>query len=177
MEKRRPFTLPYSTQLGCCSPDRQAWQFGRMHGARRRLSEPRIAGKAPTVWFSSQRLTSVGDSFLLMYTCGLSHTYCQVENSCQKNATNPGFYVLTSVSRQKLVNSLHVRRCGAPADLLQPDETGEPHVSQEHRHLCSCTRFRYNDREFRSSWRQGDAKSRRIDLRARSRDTGTRRPR
>ena len=76
-----------------------------MHGARRRLSEPRIAGKAPTVWFSSQRLTSVGDSFLLMYTCGLSHTYCQVENSCQKNATNPGFYVLTSVSRQKLASA------------------------------------------------------------------------
>src|SRR5262249_4281879 len=69
---------------------------------RRRLSEPRIAGKAPAVWFSSQRLTSVGDSFLLMYTCGLFHTYCQAENSCQKNATNPGFYVLTSVLGQKL---------------------------------------------------------------------------
>src|SRR5215831_5102785 len=102
MEKRRPFARPYSTQLACCSPDWQAGQLARTHGARRRLSEPRMAGKAPAAWFSSQRLTSVGDSFLFMFTCVLSHTYCQVENSHQKNATSPGFYVLTSVSRQKL---------------------------------------------------------------------------
>src|SRR6516162_3468677 len=116
MEKRRPFTLPYSTQLGCCSPDRQAWQFGRMHGARRRLSEPRIAGKAPTVWFSSQRLTSVGDSFLLMYTCGLSHTYCQVEflpEKCNKSwilRANFGFETETRLElKQSRLSGRHPR--------------------------------------------------------------------
>src|SRR5215470_5243915 len=103
MEKRRPFARPYSTQLGCCSPDWHAWQLGRMHGARRRLSEPRIAGKTPEVWLSSQRLTSAGDSVLLILTCALSHTCLSRENSPKKHARNTQFYVLSWVSRQKLV--------------------------------------------------------------------------
>src|SRR5215475_2951686 len=48
-----------------------------MHGARRKLSEPRIAGKASTAWLSNQRLTSASDSVLLMCTCVSSRTYCQ----------------------------------------------------------------------------------------------------
>src|SRR5262250_3834453 len=105
MEKRRPFTHPYSTQLACCSPDWQAGQLARTHGARRRLSEPRIAGKAPRVCFSSQRTTSEGDSLLLILTCALLHTYCQEQNFWQKNATNPEFYELSCVSRQKLATA------------------------------------------------------------------------
>ena len=60
MEKRRPFTRPYSTPLRCCSPDRHAWQFARTQGARRRLSEPRSAGKASPAWCSRHRLISSG---------------------------------------------------------------------------------------------------------------------
>src|SRR5262249_5738988 len=98
MEKRRPFTLPYSTQLACSSPDWQAGQLARTHGARRRLSEPRIAGKALCFCFSSQRTTSEGDSLLLILTCVLLHTCCQEQNFSRKNATNPGFYTLSCVS-------------------------------------------------------------------------------
>src|SRR5262252_7039779 len=102
MEKRRPFARPYSTQLGCCSPDWHACQLGRMHGAPRRLSEPRIAGKALAVWLSSQRLTSEGDSVVLILMCILAHTCMSRENLPKKDARNTQFYVLFWVSRQKL---------------------------------------------------------------------------
>jgi hypothetical protein len=76
-------------------------------------------GKAPAVWFSSQRLTSAGDSFLLMLMCVLSHTYGQEENSCQKNATNPGFYVLSCVFRHKLaMESSPMSVLRTPKDVL-----------------------------------------------------------
>src|SRR5262249_7511000 len=65
-------------------------------------SEPRSAGKAPAVCFSSQRVTSVGDSFLFILACGPLHTHRQEKNCAHKNATSLGFYVLTCVSRQKL---------------------------------------------------------------------------
>src|SRR5262249_34886925 len=88
-----------------------------MHGARHRLSEPRSAGKAPAVCFSSQRVTSVGDSFLFILACGPLHTHRQEKNCAHKNATSLGFYVLTCVSRQKLVR---VFRCRSPAGGSSP---------------------------------------------------------
>src|SRR5215471_8137238 len=89
MAKRRPLARPYRTQLACCSPDWQAWQVGRMHGARRKLSEPRIAGKAPAAWLSSQRLTSAGDSLLLISMCVTFRTFSQegkvTREACKKS--------------------------------------------------------------------------------------------
>src|SRR5215467_646165 len=91
MEKRRPFARPYRIQLVCCSPDRHAWQFARIHGARRKLSEPRIAGKASAAWLSNQRLTSTSDSVLFMRTCVLSRTYCQEESELRNMQETPKF--------------------------------------------------------------------------------------
>src|SRR5262249_49374234 len=69
-----------------------------MHGLRRRLSEPRMAGHRPADRSANQRVTSAGDSFLCISMCGINHTYIQskkqgakiapVENS--KNAESAG---------------------------------------------------------------------------------------
>src|SRR5215468_10297815 len=48
-----------------------------MHGLRRRLSEPRMAGHRPADRSANQRVTSAGDSFLCIRTCGINHTYIQ----------------------------------------------------------------------------------------------------
>src|SRR5262252_6369242 len=60
-----------------------------MHGARRKLSEPRIAGKAWAVWLSSQRLTSAGDSLLFIPACVISRTFRQegkaIRDTCKKS--------------------------------------------------------------------------------------------
>src|SRR5262249_21286306 len=60
-----------------------------MHGARRKLSEPRIAGKAWAVWLSSQCLTSAGDSLLFIPACVISRTFRQegkaISETCKKS--------------------------------------------------------------------------------------------
>src|SRR6516162_10063264 len=67
-----------------------------MHGLRRRLSEPRMAGHLPADRSANQRVTSAGDSFLCIRMCGTQHTYIQskkqakiapVENSKRAGCT------------------------------------------------------------------------------------------
>src|SRR6516164_139392 len=67
-----------------------------MHGLRRRLSEPRMAGHLPADRSANQRVTSAGDSFLCILMCGTQHTYVQskkqakiapVENSKRAGST------------------------------------------------------------------------------------------
>src|SRR5262249_48195226 len=48
-----------------------------MHGLRRRLSEPRMAGHRSADRSANQRVTSAGDSFLCIRMCGINHTYIQ----------------------------------------------------------------------------------------------------
>src|SRR5262249_23363000 len=48
-----------------------------MHGLRRRLSEPRMAGHRPADRSANQRVTSAGDSFLCIRMCGTNPTYIQ----------------------------------------------------------------------------------------------------
>src|SRR5215831_3165838 len=48
-----------------------------MHGLRRRLSEPRMAGHRPADRSANQRVTSAGDSFLCISMCVKDHTYIQ----------------------------------------------------------------------------------------------------
>src|SRR5688572_10154817 len=89
---RRPCSRPYRTWLGCCSPDRQAGQFSRTHGLRRKLSEPRTAGQSPAASLCSQRTTSDGDSnrASFMSSCAIYHTYSQ-EKSSAKTLQKPAY--------------------------------------------------------------------------------------
>src|SRR5215472_8897689 len=56
-----------------------------MHGLRRRLSEPRMAGHRPADRSANQRVTSAGDSFLCILMCGTKHTYSQSKKAGRKS--------------------------------------------------------------------------------------------
>src|SRR5215467_7675657 len=57
-----------------------------MHGLRRRLSEPRMAGHRPADRSANQRVTSAGDSFLCISMCGINHTYIQSKKQGENRA-------------------------------------------------------------------------------------------
>ena len=57
-----------------------------MHGLRRRLSEPRMAGHRPADRSANQRVTSAGDSFLCIRMCGIKHTYINQKNQGENRA-------------------------------------------------------------------------------------------
>src|SRR6266699_3058835 len=79
-----------------------------MHGLRRRLSEPRMAGQLPADRSANQRVTAAGDSFLCMRMCDIKHTYKQskkrVKTEPVENSRSAGFYVLSWFLRQKLAS-------------------------------------------------------------------------
>src|SRR6516162_2406455 len=56
-----------------------------MHGLRRRLSEPRMAGHRPADRSANQRVTSAGDSFLCILMCVIKHTYSQSKKAGRKS--------------------------------------------------------------------------------------------
>src|SRR5262249_55440370 len=61
--------------------------FSRTQGARRKLSEPKIAGQRPEVWLCSQLTTSEGDSHLfdtITHVCADSHVHVKRKN-CKKS--------------------------------------------------------------------------------------------
>src|SRR5438552_2561684 len=88
-----------------------------MHGLRRRLSEPRMAGQLPADRSANQRVTAAGDSFLCMRMCDIKHTYKQskkrVKTEPVENSRNAGFYVLSWFLRQKLASTCPLcrRKC------------------------------------------------------------------
>src|SRR6516162_10892721 len=57
-----------------------------MHGLRRRLSEPRMAGHRPADRSANQCVTSAGDSFLCIRMCGIKHTYINQKNQGENRA-------------------------------------------------------------------------------------------
>src|SRR5262249_51049014 len=57
-----------------------------MHGLRRRLSEPRMAGHLPADRSANQRVTSAGDSFLCILMCGTKHTCIQSKKQGENRA-------------------------------------------------------------------------------------------
>src|SRR5215471_13831624 len=57
-----------------------------MHGLRRRLSEPRMAGHRPADRSANQRVTSAGDSFLCISMCVINHTYIQSKKQGENRA-------------------------------------------------------------------------------------------
>src|SRR6516225_9381152 len=78
-----------------------------MHGLRRRLSEPRMAGHLPADRSANQRVTSAGDSFLCILMCGTQHTYVQSKKQAKiapvENSKRAGSTGLSWDLRQKLV--------------------------------------------------------------------------
>src|SRR6516165_7393550 len=81
-----------------------------MHGLRRRLSEPRMAGHLPADRSANQRVTSAGDSFLCILMCGTQHTYVQSKKQAKiapvENSKRAGSTGLSWDLRQKLANVL-----------------------------------------------------------------------
>src|SRR6516225_6207535 len=77
-----------------------------MHGLRRRLSEPRMAGHLPADRSANQRVTSAGDSFLCILMCGTQHTYVQSKKQAKiapvENSKRAGSTGLSWDLRQKL---------------------------------------------------------------------------
>src|SRR6516165_10421033 len=93
-----------------------------MHGLRRRLSEPRMAGHLPADRSANQRVTSAGDSFLCIRMCGTQHTYIQSKKQAKiapvENSKRPGSTGLSWDLRQKLAIALFDAHAVTPLHAL-----------------------------------------------------------
>src|SRR6516165_7907641 len=96
-----------------------------MHGLRRRLSEPRMAGHLPADRSANQRVTSAGDSFLCILMCGTQHTYAQSKKQAKiapvENSKRAGSTGLSWDLRQKLA----IEAAAASAQEAQGQSRGE----------------------------------------------------